>query len=102
MKSWFEIKVRGVLGPDLNDDKEVVILGRTVRLKSWGIEWEADPKHGKLLMERFGYGVNTKALNCNGDNTTHNDDEEKEVLLSGSDGVSGLRCNVKLFKPGLS
>ena len=41
MKSWFEIKVRRVLGPDLNDDKEVVIVGRTVRWKSWGIEWEA-------------------------------------------------------------
>ena len=47
--------------PDLKDDKEVVILGRTVRWKSWGIEWEADPKHRMLLMERFGYGVNTKA-----------------------------------------
>ena len=40
MRTWFEIKVRGVLGPDLKDDKEVVILGRTVRWKSWGIEWE--------------------------------------------------------------
>ena len=31
MKSWFEIKVRAVLGPDSKDDKEVVILGRRVR-----------------------------------------------------------------------
>ena len=31
MKSWLEIKVRAVLGPDSKDDKEVVILGRRVR-----------------------------------------------------------------------
>ena len=33
-------------------------------------------------MERFGYGVDTKALNCNVDNATHIDNEEEEVLLS--------------------
>ena len=31
MKSWFEIKVRALLGPDEGDDKHVVILGRHVR-----------------------------------------------------------------------
>ena len=33
MESWFEIKVRGVLGPDPGDQKEVTILGRQV---VWG------------------------------------------------------------------
>ena len=33
VESWFEIKVRATLGPDKKDDKEVVILGRTVRWK---------------------------------------------------------------------
>ena len=31
MQSWFEIKVRAMLGPDAKDDKEVVILGRIVK-----------------------------------------------------------------------
>ena len=31
MKSWFEIKVRAMLGPEEKDDKEVVLLGRVVR-----------------------------------------------------------------------
>ena len=31
MKSWLEIKVRVMLGPDENDDKGVVLLGRVVR-----------------------------------------------------------------------
>ena len=33
MGSWFDIKVRAVLGWEAKDDKEVVILGRVVR---WG------------------------------------------------------------------
>ena len=54
-------------------------------MEAVGIEWEADPKHRQLLMERFGYGVKTKSLNCNGDNATHQDEEEEEVLLTGAE-----------------
>ena len=42
MEGWFEIKVRAKLGPEDSDDKVVTILGRTVRWKDWGIEYEAD------------------------------------------------------------
>eukprot|EP00973_Karenia_brevis_P043217 5987242-Karenia_brevis.AAC.1 len=31
MKSWFEIKVRAVLGPEEKHDKEVTILGRLTK-----------------------------------------------------------------------
>jgi len=55
IKTWFEIKVRATLGPDDDDDKEVVILGRTLRWKTWGIEWEADPKHRRIILEYFGF-----------------------------------------------
>ena len=55
MTSWFEIKVRGLLGPEEGDDKHVVILGRHVRWTAEGIQYEADPKHRKLIMEHFGF-----------------------------------------------
>ena len=42
MMSWFEVKVRARLGPDKSDDSEVTILGRTVRWKDWGVEYETD------------------------------------------------------------
>ena len=74
MDEWFEIKVRATLGPDEKDDKEVVILGRTVKWKLWGIEWEADSKHRKLLMEKFGYDDKTKPLNHNGETADHQDE----------------------------
>ena len=82
MKGWFEIKVRATFGPDKGDDKEVIILGRKVSWHDWGIEWEADPKHRELLMEKFGYNSKTKPLNHNGDNEDHQDEEWEEELLA--------------------
>ena len=51
MAAKFIIKVRAVLGPEDEDQKDEVLLGRFVRWSSWGIEWEADVKHRKLLLE---------------------------------------------------
>ena len=55
------------LGPDPKDDKEVVILGRIVKYRKWGITYEADPKHRRLLMERFGFDEKSKGLAGNGE-----------------------------------
>lgn len=55
MRSWFEIKLRATLGSEEGDDKHVVILGRHVRLTEKDIEYEADPKHRKLIMDHFGF-----------------------------------------------
>ena len=44
LRSWFDIKVRAIMGEDAEDDKEVTILGRVVRWTDQGIEFEADPK----------------------------------------------------------
>ena len=48
MKEWFEIKVRAMLGPESDDDKQVTHLGRQIRWTQNGIEFEADPKHRRL------------------------------------------------------
>ena len=62
----------------------MVIQGRTVRWKSWGIEWEADEKHRRQLIEQFGYDAKTKSLNANGDSEDHiNEDWELEELVRG-------------------
>eukprot|EP00973_Karenia_brevis_P018805 2576858-Karenia_brevis.AAC.1 len=65
MKSWFEIKARAILGPEEGDDKEVTILGRLVRWTEEGIEYEADPKHRKIVMDYFGFNEKTKPLGMN-------------------------------------
>ena len=80
----FVIKVRGVLGPEDEDQKDEVLLGRFVRWRSWGIEWEADVKHRKLLLERFGLDRNAKALSVNGDwgdwVSTAGEDQDTDVF----------------------
>ena len=58
----FVIKVRTILGPEDEDQKDEVLLQRFVRWRSWGIEREADVKHQKLLLDRFGLDRNCQGL----------------------------------------
>ena len=71
MKSWFEIKVRAILGGEEGDDKEVVLSGRRIRWTEGGLEWEADKK-SRDKVEYFGFlgnsgmrGVKPEQLRCN-------------------------------------
>ena len=66
IQGWFEIKVRAKLGPDDDDDNEVTKLARTSRWKALGIEYEADDRHRKLIMDYFGFNDKTKGLTGNG------------------------------------
>jgi hypothetical protein len=84
MKEWFEIKARAKLGPEDTDDKEVTILGRTVRWKHWGIEYEADVKHRNIVMEHFGFNEKTHGLTGNGHAEIRDEEgENDEKLVSG-------------------
>eukprot|EP00973_Karenia_brevis_P020156 2766133-Karenia_brevis.AAC.1 len=80
MKSWFEIKVRAVLGPEEGDDKEVTILGRWVKWTEECIESEADPKHRRLILEYFGFNEKTKPIGVNGDREDKVEEWEEEFL----------------------
>ena len=59
LKGWFELKVRGILGPDEKDDKEIVILGRTVRWDPDGIRITADRKHSEAIKKYCGLDENS-------------------------------------------
>ena len=61
LSAKFVIKEGVVLGPEDENQKDEVLLGRFVRWRSWRIEWEADVKHRKLLLERFGLDGGAKA-----------------------------------------
>ncbi len=52
MRSWYEVKVRGVLGPGPRDDKEVTILDRKLVWTGCGkITYEADPKNIESIVK---------------------------------------------------
>ena len=50
MGKWYAIKLRGILGPNPKDLKEIRILNRVVRWTSEGIEYEADDKHVNVIL----------------------------------------------------
>ena len=62
MKSWYEIKVRAIVGDEDGDDHEATILNRIIRWSHGVFEYEADPKHVKVLMEELGLDVDSKGL----------------------------------------
>jgi len=81
MASWFEIKVRAILGEDCHDDKEVVILGRRVRWTEEGIEYEADPRHREEIISYFGFEEGSRALAVNGDKDIKEEEGDEEDLV---------------------
>jgi len=59
MQSWYDIKLRGILGDGKGEVKEVTILSRILRITKRGVEYEVDPKHRLAILDYFGFGENT-------------------------------------------
>lgn len=61
-KHW-TLKRKAKLGPDEDDDKEVLCLNRVIRYETYGVELEPDPRHAELIIAECGMqhsrGVNT-------------------------------------------
>ena len=49
LKKSFECKIRGRLGMDAKDTKEIRLLNRIIRITDQGLLYEADPRHAELL-----------------------------------------------------
>ena len=52
MASWYQVKVRGILGPEAGDVDEIEIWGRRVRWTLAGIELCVGAKHTKDVIEK--------------------------------------------------
>jgi hypothetical protein len=62
MKGWFDLKIRARLGPEVGDDKDIVILGRHVNWGPDGISINADPKHAESIKKYCDINENSKSL----------------------------------------
>ena len=62
MKEWYDLKVKAIIGDDDEDDKEVVILNRTLRHTGDGIEYYADEKHEAEIRSEFGIEPGSNGL----------------------------------------
>ena len=54
LQKRFEVKIRGRLGPYVNDDKSVRILNRIVTWNESSIQYEADQRHAEIIVRRSG------------------------------------------------
>ena len=54
LKKPFECKIRGRLGLDKEDMKEIRVLNRILRITDEGLLYEADPRHVELLAKSMG------------------------------------------------
>jgi hypothetical protein len=88
MKIWYELKVKAMLGPGPQDDKEVEVLNRVLRCSDEGYEYEADPKHREKILEAFGLAEGSKELSVTGRVRDGPDDEDTEVELVGIEATS--------------
>ena len=53
-------KTEGRLGSGEKDKKEVDLLGRKIRWHEWGLTWEGDERHRKMVTDFFGMDENSK------------------------------------------
>ena len=64
MGQWYDLTVRGVVGDDDGDDKEVTIFNRTLKHTGDGLEYSADPRHEREIRAEFSIGCESKGLNA--------------------------------------
>ena len=78
MAEWYDIKIRGMMGPDAGDEKEIRILNRVVKWESDKLIYEADDKHVSNILFELGFDEKTKGLDMP---TAKDYDGEDEGLL---------------------
>ena len=66
MAGQYEVKIRGILGPEENDQKSIRILNRIVEFQPWGIQYEPDQRHVEGIINDLDLaaanGVNTPGV----------------------------------------
>ena len=78
-KRW-EIKVRGRIGDDPQDDKEIVILNRKVSWNGEALHLQPDPKHRTAILEAFGLKEDSKGLTIPSDREEVTEEQDADLL----------------------
>ena len=81
--SWYAIKHRGIFGPELGDLRKIDILNRTIEWVDGGIEYRADPRHARMLVEELGLEGESKGKDAPGEKEDERE-EEGDLLDRGA------------------
>ena len=85
-------KVRGLLGPDGSDDKDIIILNRVLEWRDDGISLEADPRHVELILQELNM-KDCKSSDVMGPRVEEEQDEELEGWEASAFRSLAARCN---------
>ena len=75
MKRWYDVKIRGRIGDDKRDAKEITILNRTIEWREDRLVYKADTKHAKTIIHGIGLQETSKSV-CSPAEVSGNDDED--------------------------
>lgn len=62
MKGRFDLEVRGRLGPEPQDDKQIRILNRVVTWDAQGLWYEPDQRHSEIIIRDLGLKGDSKGV----------------------------------------
>ena len=79
MRRWYEIKVRAVVGPDPEDQKEVGILNRLLKWKSDRITYQGDDKRRTTILKGLGLQEDSKGVKVPVEKDDVEEDESDEL-----------------------
>ena len=65
METWWDIKLRGIIGNDPGDDKTITILNRVLHWDGGAITLKADSKHRSSILEAFDLTEESKGITVN-------------------------------------
>ena len=81
MAGKYTVKLRGVVGPNPGDEKEVTLLNRAISWKSWGIQYEADARHSEIIVRELGLS-NSKGVATAGVRNKYDEAAEESLLTA--------------------
>ena len=77
MRGWYEVKMRGILGPEVGDEKKMDVLNRWIEWGKDGLEVRADPRHAVKLIEDMGLETGSNGSAAPGRKDADDGDEEE-------------------------
>ena len=78
LQKYFEVKLKGKLGQDDGDMKQMRVINRILRVCPEGLLYEPDPRHVELLAQAFNFNVTT----CNSPATPRQSHEGENMQLN--------------------
>ena len=81
IKDKFEVKIRGRLGPGVNDQKSIRILNRILEWSQDGLWYEADQRHAEIFVKDLGLDHDKVRSELPGERLAY-EEEDEELLPS--------------------